>query len=121
MSNLSITILFTALSTGMLIYLSLLVIEARRKNQVSLGFGKKDEMERIIRMHGNFVEYTPFALIQCALIEMHDGSAWLLVPLMLVFMASRVSHALGLQRNNMQWRVWGMRGTFGVLVVQAVL
>lgn len=117
------TSIYAALSALMLIFLSLRVIEQRRKNRVSVGSGDSPELERAMRCQANFVEYTPLALILLALAEMQGAAVWVIHLLGAAFLAARIVHFIGFHSREapMMFRVGGMAATFGILLVLAIL
>mgnify|MGYP001297428748 CR=1 FL=1 len=60
---LTMTALYTGLSALPLVVLSLLVVRERGRARVSLGDGGDAQLQKAIRAQGNFVEYTPLALL----------------------------------------------------------
>jgi uncharacterized membrane protein YecN with MAPEG domain len=103
------------------VYLSVRTIGFRRKAKVSVGDGGDDGLLRAIRVHANFAEYVPIALILIALIEAQDGPASLVHGLGTLLIAARVAHAYGLSTRQApgKYRVGGTAGTFAILIVAA--
>jgi len=58
-------------------YLSVRVIRTRRQEQISLGDHRNARLLRAIRVHSNFAEYVPLALIQITFVELRGFSRWL--------------------------------------------
>lgn len=104
------------------VFLALQVIRARRTAKVSLGTGGKPEVMRASRVHGNFAEYVPFALLLLAMLELRGAPAWTLHALGVALVVGRTSHAFGVSRTpeNFQYRIAGMMTTFGVLILSAL-
>ena len=74
------TPLYAALLALLFVRLSLGVIRLRRSEKISLGDGGDGgdrKLMRAQRVHANFAEYVPFALILMALAEAQDASIWL--------------------------------------------
>ena len=69
-----ITGLYAGLCGLLFIWLSWKVIVERRRSKVGLGDGGDPDLQRAIRVHANFIEYTPLALVLLALAEM-SGAA----------------------------------------------
>ncbi len=92
------------------------VVAQRRSAHVSLGSGGDKDLERRIRVHGNFAEYVPLALILIAFVEMQGAPAWSVHLLSLVLIAARAAHAYGLSTGTLRLRVLGVTGTFAVLI-----
>ncbi len=103
--------------------LSLLVIRARRRARARLGTGGDAGLERLIRVHANFAEYVPLALILLSFLEWQQQPRWVLHGLCLLLIVGRVSHAYGVAqlRENPRWRVLGMTATFFTLLIAAAL
>ncbi len=66
---LQITAFYAALLAVLFIYLSVRVIGWRRERRVEFGHGEDFELLRRMRVHANFAEYVPFALLLMALAE----------------------------------------------------
>jgi uncharacterized protein len=90
----------TALYAGLLgiLYLVLggLVVANRRRARVGLGTGSDTALERAVRVHGNFAEYTPLFLVLLLLAELGGGAPVLLHALGAAYFLARVWHAMGL-------------------------
>ena len=116
-----ITALYAGLLALLFVGLSVQVIRRRVSNMVSLGDGGDAELSRRVRVHGNFAEYVPLALILIALSETLGAPALLLHALGLATLVGRASHAWGLSpANKMQaFRTVGMMLTFAALIIGA--
>ena len=112
-----ITSFYAAAAALGLILLSLRVIRLRRRHRISIGHQGSDEMERAIRVHGNFVEYTPFFLILLALSEMQGLPVAALHGAGAGFLLARLSHFFGFRSEAAPgvYRVLGMALTFAVI------
>ena len=82
------------------IYLSAEVTKLRVKYQVGLGDGGHLDLLKAIRIHGNFSEYVPFALILMLLSELIGGRPWMLNLLGGVLVLARVLHIIGLRKTE---------------------
>lgn len=117
----------TALYGGLLglLYLALCwqVVVHRRKGKVGLGTGGNPDLERAIRVHGNFAEYVPLFLVLLLLAELNGAAAWPLHALGGVFLASRIGHAYGLSRSSgvSHGRFYGTLFSWAVLLLVALL
>ncbi len=105
------------------LYLSLRVVGARRG-----GYGRPDHpegwrLERAVRGHGNFAEYTPLVLVLMALSELNGAPAWAINALGAMFVAGRLMHAAAFstQHGMLMFRQIGTAATFSALLVGAVL
>lgn len=71
-----------------------------------------------MRVHSNFAEYTPYALLLIFMLELQEGHYVLVHALCICLMLGRLSHALGVSRSSEHYgyRVFGMAMTFTALV-----
>ncbi len=117
-----ITAIYAGLLTMLLLYLSVRVIGVRKSAKVEIGDGADKQLLRRIRVHANFVEYTPYALILIGLLESLKAPGMMLHALGATLLAGRVLHAYALSQTPhiLPMRVAGMALTFGVLAVAAV-
>ncbi|MHC9084595.1 MAPEG family protein [Luteimonas sp. RIT-PG2_3] len=91
-----ITLLFTSLHALMFVVLTMRVVMQRRSNRIGIGDGGHSTLARSVRVHGNFSEYVPLALILMALLELSGvPAAWLWV-LGAMLLLGRILHAVGL-------------------------
>ena len=118
--------LFTALYAALLgllfLVLSVRVIRARYAAQVAIGDGGDERLRRAIRVHGNFAEYTPLALLLITLFELGGGTVWLVHALGVALLLGRGIHAWGVSRTpeTLRFRTAGMALTFAVIGVASV-
>ncbi|MGK7295631.1 MAG: MAPEG family protein [Candidatus Wenzhouxiangella sp. M2_3B_020] len=120
--HVSIVVLYAALLALVLLGLSANVVRLRRAHRVGIGTGDVPALERAMRVHANFCEYVPLALILLVLIEMAGAApAWSLHLLGLMLLAGRILHAWGLGRSagSSAGRVLGTLLTWIVLLVAA--
>lgn len=103
-------------------YLSVQVVKQRRLNRVTIGAGKSRSLERAMRVHGNFSEYTPLTLLLIAFAEILGAPAWSIHAMALALIAGRLMHAYGLgqEPDNFRFRAWGMYFT-GATIIGAAL
>jgi len=78
------------------VLLSLNVVRCRFKYKVSLGDGGDNNMERAMRTHGNFIEYTPIFLILLSMAEINGAGAFYIHAIGSTFLAGRIAHIYGL-------------------------
>ncbi len=118
-----ITAFYAALLTPIFVLLSVRVIAARRGGRVAVGDGGNPLLLRRMRVHANFAEYVPLALVLMALAESLHTPNWLIHALGLLLLAARASHAAGMSQmaERFQFRVTGVAATFGVLIAASVL
>ncbi len=118
---LAVTPIYAGLLALLFVALSLRVIGLRRQANVALGHGQDIRLERRLRVHANFAEYAPLALMLIALAELQGNPAWLLHGLGLALLLGRMLHAFGVSQEpeDYRFRVTGMAMTFSVLITGA--
>lgn len=118
-----ITAFYASLLAALFILLSIRVIAQRREARVEIGPGESKELLRRMRVHANFAEYVPFALVLMILAESLKVPSPLIHLTGLVLLAGRTVHAYGLSQNPhiMRLRVWGMGLTFAAIALAALL
>ena len=118
----AVTALYASLLACLFIFLSARVIGQRRSARVEIGSGEDPELLRRMRVHANFAEYAPFALLLMALAESLKAPLWWLHVLGLMLLAGRVTHAYGLAQTPhiLRYRVLGMQLTFAVIGLAAL-
>jgi len=101
--DISISVFYSQLYFSLLglfaIYLSYMVVDARRSEKIGIGSGDNKLMERRIRVHSNFIEYLlPFAIL-FLVYELSGGNEWVLKISGAVFLIARIMHAQGLAKS----------------------
>ena len=117
-----ITAFYAALLTLLFIVLSVLVIRARGNAGTALGDGNDARLQRRIRVHANFAEYVPLALLLMALAESMTASRYLLHLFGVVLVVARIVHAYGVsqENENLTFRVLGIGLTLTMLGAAAL-
>ena len=121
------TLPITALYAGILMIFALaLSFRAggfRGSTGISVLFGNPENMELVqrVRVHQNFLEYVPLALILMGIIEINGGNTTFLHLFGIVLIISRIAHSIGLKHDNMghPGRVIGAGGTALISLVAA--
>jgi uncharacterized membrane protein YecN with MAPEG domain len=118
-----VTSIITAVLTIIFVKLSFAVIGLRRKNQVGLGSGGHEDLERAIRAQGNFAEYVPFGIILIACLELNGAPWWLVAIPGITLIIGRLIHAVGINvpPPDFSKRILGMKFTFATLISLALL
>src|SRR5262245_66536660 len=113
---------YSAVLALIYIALSARFIQVRRRAKVAIGTRGNVRLERAMRVHANFAEYVPFALLLAAFIEMQSRPAWLIHLLCLALLIGRVIYACGVSQEhaNYRLRMSGMATTFSVFSFVAV-
>ena len=117
-----VTSIITAVLTIIFVKLSFAVIGLRRKNQVGLGSGGHEDLERAIRAQGNFAEYVPFGIILIACLELNGAPWWLVAIPGITLIIGRLIHAVGINvpPPDFSKRILGMKFTFATLISLAL-
>ncbi|HQT67739.1 MAG: hypothetical protein B7Z78_03115 [Rhodospirillales bacterium 20-60-12] len=99
------------------IWLTIRVGKARKASKIVLGSGGDVRLERAMRVHANFAEYVPLALILLIFMELRHDSPWLLNLLGLILLGGRLAHAYGMAQepDDMRLRGGGTMATVGVI------
>ncbi len=119
----TITAFYASLLAALYLVLSARVIGWRRAQQVELGHGEDPELLRRMRVHANFAEYVPFALLVMALAENMSPPRPLLHLVGIMLVVGRLVHAYGLSQTPhiLRYRVWGMILTLAALGISALI
>jgi len=113
--------LYASLLAILFVVLSNPTIGVRTKLQISVCDQANPEMLRAMRVHSNFAEYVPMALILLYLAESNAAYPWLTHALGFSLLIGRLSHAYGVSqsREKFQYRVFGMAMTFTCILTSA--
>jgi uncharacterized membrane protein YecN with MAPEG domain len=121
--QLRITLFYGSLLGIFYIYLTLLVLHERNKQQVSLGDGGNKKFNQLIRAHANFAEYVPLALILMLMAEINELVEWVIHISALCLLFGRLLHAYGLRlHDGASWqRAAGTVLTLSAILISATL
>lgn len=113
--------IYAALLGIVFVLLSVRTLRLRRRLRVAVGDGGNALMLRAMRVHGNFAEYVPLALLLIAGTEVLSAPAALVHGLGIVLLVGRLVHAFGLSQEAevFAYRVGGMALTFSCYLVAA--
>ena len=121
--TLAITALYASIMMIFALALSFHAGGFRGSTGISVLFGNPENMELVqrVRVHQNFLEYVPLALILMGIIEINGGNTTFLHVFGIVLIISRIAHAIGLKHDNMghPGRVIGAGGTALISLVAA--
>jgi uncharacterized protein len=109
-----VSFLYAGLLGLLLIVLSARVVLVRRRLNVRLGPGSDDAMLQAMRMHANFAEYVPFAVLLLVFAEVRGLPTAAVHGAGVLLLASRVVHAWGLTQSPgvTFGRFYGTAGTW---------
>ena len=121
--GLLITPIYAALLGLIFVVLSIKTIIIRRKSKVAVGDGNNPQLQRAMRVHANFAEYTPIAIILVGFVESLKYNEIIVHILLSLFLLGRIIHAYGLSKidEDFRFRVFGMVLTFNVITVASGL
>jgi uncharacterized membrane protein YecN with MAPEG domain len=118
-----ITPLYAAALAVLFLVLSVRVIVKRRTSDIGFGAPQDSDLERRVRVHANFAEYVPLALILLAMAELRGASPlWLHIG-GAILLIGRIVHAIGVSRPRTDdfGRIVGMTGSQTAILIGAVL
>lgn len=118
-----ISLLIAALHVLLYLALSLRVALHRKTRRIGIGTGGDAVLARKVRVHGNFGEYVPLALLMLALLELAAVATPLLWGFGIALLLARVLHAIGLggSAGYSAGRFGGALLTFATLLAMAVV
>jgi len=121
-ANITITAFYASLLALLFIALSFNVIRLRFKLKVGLGDGGEKALIKAIRIHGNFAEYIPLALILLAGYELSGADSFWIHFFGSVLFLSRILHAVGLSKSigTSKPRALGTISLFIVLLILSI-
>ena len=113
--------IYASLLAIIFVVLSVRTLRLRRSLKIAIGDAGDKRMLRAIRVHSNFAEYVPFALLMIYLVETSGANPVFVHGICLCLLIGRLSHAFGVSRadEQFQYRVAGMALTFTALLVSA--
>ncbi len=119
----TVTSTYAGLLALLFIALGIRVIAARRSAGIALGDGGDPALLRRQRVHANFAEYVPFAIVLMLLAEQGGAPAPIIHGMGLMLIVGRTIHAVGVSGTpeRMALRVAGMALTFAALGTGALV
>ena len=114
--------LYAAILALLFVGLSVRTVRLRRNLKIAIGDAGDPAMLRAMRVHSNFAEYVPLALLLIYFVEVGAAPGALVHLLGFGLLLGRLSHAYGVSqiKENYRFRVFGMAATFAVIVAAAV-
>lgn len=118
-----ITAFYASLLAFVFLLLSARVIAQRREARVEIGYGESHELLRRSRVHANFAEYVPMALLLLAFAESLKAPSTALHVLGLGLLVGRILHAYALSQTPhvLRLRSLGMVLTLVAIGLAALL
>lgn len=107
----------------MFMFLSFDVVRYRWKYKVLFGDEGYPELARAIRIHGNFAEYVPLALLLLLLLSLSEVSPWVIHIMGTTLILARILHYFGVKSPI--WpnlcRFFGVTLTWIVMIMASIL
>lgn len=121
MHQMLIVSIYAALLALVFMVLSIRALRLRRRLRIPIGHADDESMLRAMRVHANFAEYVPFALLLIYLVETHGARPWFVHALSASLLLGRLVHASGVSRRReiFAYRVAGMTMTLTPLGLAA--
>lgn len=118
-----VTTLYAGLLGVIYVALSLFVIQGRLKHRVSLGDGANEVLTKRIRIHANFIEYVPLAVLVIILAEFEGVAEMLIHGLCATLVVGRLLHVWGVlsKEGTSFGRAAGTMSTLLVILVASIL
>ncbi len=117
-----LTSLYAAILGLIFVFLSFRTVRLRQKFRTSLGDGQQSLLQRAIRVHGNFAEYVPFALLLIYFVETQIANKLLVHVLCIGLLIARASHAYGVSqiKEKLRFRIFGTFSTGLIIGIAAI-
>ena len=114
--------IYAAILALIFVALSFRTLSLRRSKGIAIGTSDDLEMTRAMRVHSNFAECVPLALILLFFFENRTGGTTLVHILCVLLIVGRVVHAYGVSQveENFKFRVTGMVLTLGTIISASV-
>jgi len=121
-SALPLTAAYAALLALLFVALSLRAIRLRRGARVAIGDGGDARLARAMRVHANFAEYVPLALLLIFFAESAGTPPLAVHAPCALLLVGRLAHAWGVSqpKEDFRFRVAGMALTFTAIVLAAL-
>ena len=94
-----ITLLFASLHVLLMLALLVPISRHRHDHKIGVGDGGDPLLARKVRVHGNFIEHAPFALLMLGLLEMCGLPSIWLWGFGSALLLGRLMHAVGFSRR----------------------
>ena len=116
------TALYGALLGLLFVALSVRALRMRRNLRITVGDGGNPAMLRAMRVHANFAEYVPLALLLMAFAEVRGADGLLMHGFGIALLVGRLAHAYGVSRvaEDFRFRVFGMTMTLTVIAAVSI-
>jgi uncharacterized protein len=114
-----ISLFFGAAALLFNLWLGIRCGQVRTSAKISHGDGGNPLLQRRMRAHLNFAEYTPTILFLFLALELAGTSALFLQGIAIVYIVARICHALGMDPDESKLRMLGIMATMLVGIALA--
>jgi uncharacterized membrane protein YecN with MAPEG domain len=106
--------IYAAVLALLFVALSVRTLRMRRSLRIAIGDAGNESLLRAMRVHANFAEYVPLALLLIFFAETGGARPAMVHTLCACLVVGRLSHAIGVSRapENFRFRVAGVALTF---------
>lgn len=117
--ELEVSPFYVAVMTLFYLFLNYRVISMRRKFKVGLGSAGNEDLQRAIRVQGNFAEHVPLILLLMVLMEYQGLTFPFMHGLGVLLIVSRSLHMIGLSGSPgvSFGRFWGTFLSFSLMIL----
>ncbi len=115
------SVIYASLSTLLIVWLSMNVINKRREHRVSIGDGGNEALATAMAAQSNAIEYIPIALLLLFVLEYNHANLLLVHGPGIALIVGRVIHAKGMLAAKPKKRVLGMQITLFTLIGLAII
>lgn len=114
-----VVLLYAGLLALLFVGLSVRTLRLRRHLRIAVGDAGSEVMLRAMRVHSNFAEYVPLALLLLYFVEALGSKPLVVHVLGASLFIGRIFHAIGVSQVNERFslRVLGMAMTFTPIIV----
>jgi len=114
-----VVLLYAGLLALLFVSLSVRTLRLRRHLRIAVGDAGSEVMLRAMRVHSNFAEYVPLALLLLYFVEALGSKPLVVHVLGASLFIGRIFHAIGVSQVNERFslRVLGMAMTFTPIMV----
>jgi uncharacterized membrane protein YecN with MAPEG domain len=114
--------IYAALLALLFVALSMRTLRMRRNLHIAVGDAGNEAMLRAMRVHANFAEYVPMALLLAFFAEIRGARPLVIHALCVCLVIGRCVHAYGVShvKENFRFRVFGMAMTLFSIIAGAI-
>lgn len=80
-------------------FLGMRVSKMRMDKQIGIGTGSNKTLNRVVRVHSNFIEYVPICLILLLIVQGLGANIWFILIMAILLIVARLMHAAGLSKT----------------------